>query len=358
MQDTKTQLISADRLISFDDPVLVTGAAGFVGNRVVECLLKKGFRKVRCLARPTGNIERLQKIIADYGQEGQSEIIIGNLLSRLDCRQATKEVKVIYHLAAGTGTKSFADAFLNSVVTTRNLIEGALEHHCLKRLVNLSSFAVYTNRNKKDKNLLDESCPVEEKPGQRAEAYCFGKVKQDELVIEYGKKKGLPYVLLRPGVVYGPGKKGITGRAGIDTFGLFLHFGGSNPIPFTFVDNCAEAIVLAGLIPGIETEVFNIVDDGLPTSRSFLSQYKKNVKWFPSVYVPHALSYLFCSLWEKYCSWSGNQLPPVFTRAEWSAYWKKTRYSNEKLKTLLGWKPLIPTADAMQLFFDSCREKT
>jgi nucleoside-diphosphate-sugar epimerase len=46
----------------------------------------------------------------------------GNLLSRKDCEVATQDVAVIYHLAAGTGTKSFADAFVNSVVTTRNLL--------------------------------------------------------------------------------------------------------------------------------------------------------------------------------------------------------------------------------------------
>ncbi len=65
--------------------------------------------------------------------------------------------------------------------------------------------------------------------------------------MEYGEKRGLPYVIVRPGVVYGPGIKGIHGRIGIDTFGPFLHLGGSNRIPLTYMDNCAEAIVLAGL---------------------------------------------------------------------------------------------------------------
>ena len=50
----------------------------------------------------------------------------GNLLSSEDCAAATKDVAVIFHLAAGTGEKSFPDAFMNSVVTTRNLLEASL----------------------------------------------------------------------------------------------------------------------------------------------------------------------------------------------------------------------------------------
>ena len=88
-------------------------------------------------------------------------------------------------------------------------------------------------------------------------------------------------MIVRPGVVYGPGNKGITGRVGLGTFGLFLHLGGSNEIPLTYVDNCADAIVLAGIKGGVDGEVFNVVDDDLPTSRKFLRLYKKNVRPLP-----------------------------------------------------------------------------
>ena len=44
-----------------------------------------------------------------------------------------------------------------------------------------------------------------------------------------------------------PAKRPSPAASGIDTFGVFLHLGGSNTIPFTYVDNCAEAIALAGL---------------------------------------------------------------------------------------------------------------
>src|SRR5262249_48623260 len=150
---------------------------------------------------------------------------------------------VIYHLAAGMGEKSFPGAFMNTVLTTRNLLDAVLTHGCLKRFVSVSSFSVYTNRNKSRDGVLDESCSIEGQPVIRGDAYCFAKVKQDALVIEYGRKHAIPYVLVRPGAVYGPGTTDITGRVGSGAFGIFLHLGGSNVIPFTYVDNCADAIV-------------------------------------------------------------------------------------------------------------------
>ena len=342
-------------IIRQDEPVLVTGAAGFIGARVVRRLLDRGFRNLRCLVRPSSDGSKLEELKA-YGGNGTSlEVVKGNLLSREDCAAAAENVAVIFHLAAGRGEKSFPDAFINSVVTTRNLLDAARQSGSLRRFVNVSSFAVYSNEQKPRGRLLDESCPVEKHPALRGEAYAFAKAKQDEIVAEYGGTFGVPYVIVRPGVVYGPGNEVITGRVGIGTFGLFLHLGGSNPIPFTYVDNCAEAIILSGLTKGVEGEAFNVVDDDLPSARQFLRLYKRNVRRFKSFYVPHLMSFLLCYLWERYAAWSEGQLPPVFNRRRWHANWKKTHYSNEKLKMRLGWSQAVPTKQGLQLHFASCR---
>jgi nucleoside-diphosphate-sugar epimerase len=221
----------------------------------------------------------------------------------------------------------------------------------------VSSFAVYTNTRKPRRRILDESCPVENQPALRGDAYSFAKIKQDELVTDYGRRFGIPFVIVRPGYVYGPGNEAISGRVGISTFGIFLHLGGSNTIPLTYVDNCAEAIALAGLTPAVDGEVFNVVDDNLPSSRKFLRLYKRNVGHFRSLYVPHGLSYALCYLWERYCAWSQGQLPLAFSRKRWHSVWKKTRYSNDKLKTRLGWKPTVSMAEGLQRYFESCRDK-
>lgn len=344
-------------IIKPDDPILITGAAGFIGSRVVESLVECGFRNLRCFARPSGDTRKLDGIQSRCGDKVRIEIIRGNLLSRSDCLAATKDAGVIYHLAAGRGEKSYPDAFMNSVVTTRNLLDAALEHRCLKRIVSISSFSVYSNQDKPRGQLLDESCPMEAHPERRGDAYSYAKVKQDELVMDYGKSHHLPYVILRPGVVFGPGNEGITGRVGLGTFGIFLHLGGGNPIPFSYVDNCAEAIVLAGLQPGVEGEIFNVMDDQLPSSRQFLRRYKKNVRSFRSLPVPKFASYLLCYLWEKYSEWSEGQLPPAFNRKTWHAYWKKSRYTNAKLKARLGWRPRVPIGEAFDRYFESCRLK-
>jgi nucleoside-diphosphate-sugar epimerase len=336
-----------------NDRILITGAAGFIGSRVLQTLLDRGFRNLVCLVRPSSELSRLEAIIESGPPEARIEVLRGNLLSREDCEVACRDVALIFHLAAGIGEKSYPDAFLNSVVATRNLLDASLRRARLRRFLLVSSFAVYSNCQKPHGRLLDESCPIDEHPELRGEAYCFAKVRQEQIVAEYGKNLGIPYVLVRPGSVYGAGTGEITGRVGVATFGPFLHLGGSNTIPFTYVDNCAEAIVLAGLVKGVDGEAFNVVDDDLPSSRQFLRLYKKNAKYFKSIYVPHLISYALCYLWEKYSQWSEGQLPPVFNRRRWHFDWKKTRYSNEKLKSKLGWKPRVSTAEGLRRYTET-----
>jgi nucleoside-diphosphate-sugar epimerase len=315
---------------------------------VVEILLEYGFSNLRCFVRSSSALDRLKQVLAKHSEESV-QMISGDLLSRDDCRRAAEGVSVIFHLAAGI-EKSFAGAFMNSALTTRNLMDAFLELGRPKRFVNVSSFSVYSNLKLKRGALLNETCELENAPEERFDPYCFGKLKQEQLVKQYGKERGLPYVIMRPGAVFGPGKKALSGRVGINTFGFFVHLGGSNRLPLTFVDNCAEAIVLAGLKPDVDGEVFNVVDDELLTSRQFLGAYKKKVGPFFSVSLPYPLAYAMSVIWEKFSRSSKGQLPPVFNRRRCAAEWKGNSYSNQKLRERLGWKPRINMNDAMAAF--------
>ena len=126
-------------IVGPDDAVLVTGATGFIGTRVVATLLDYGFRRVRCFARPSSDVAGIEAI-GRAAPAARIEVVRGNLLSPADCVEATRDVAVIYHLAAGTGEKSFPEAFRHSVVTTRNLLDAALRHGGLRRFVSAELF--------------------------------------------------------------------------------------------------------------------------------------------------------------------------------------------------------------------------
>src|SRR5436190_2933440 len=235
--------MNATDLVQSSNRLLVTGSNGFIGTKVVERLLEYGFSNLRCFVRPSGKLENLKKILSQRSNAKTVELVSGDLLSREDCRKATQDVSVIIHLAAGI-EKSFAGAFMNSALATRNLLDAFLEVGKPKRFVNVSSFAVYSNLSLKRNSLLDETCPLQTASQERFDAYGFGKLKQEEIVREYAQKYRLPCVTLRPGYVFGAGKQELNGRVGIKIFGPFIQVNGSNLLPLTYVDNCAEAIVL------------------------------------------------------------------------------------------------------------------
>lgn len=354
--ELSTPVNESQMMAGTGDQILVTGANGFIGSWVVRLLLTRGFKRIRCLARATSGLTNLDRLREEFGSSCV-EVVSGNLLSRITCTQVTQGVSVVYHLAAGV-EKTFPGCFLNSAVTTRNLLDAVMASGSVRRFVNISSLAIYSNSEIDRGAVIDETCPIETKLVERFDPYAYGKAKQDEIVREYGRIRNLPYVIVRPGITFGPGKAKIPGRVGIDTFGVFLHLGLGNQMPLTYVENCAEAIVLAGLTSGIDGEELNIVDDELPRSREFLRRYKRKVRPITTIPMPYAVFYLFNLLWEKYSTWSGGQLPPVFNRRTCEAYYKGQRFSNKKAKGLLGWAPRVGMNDALERFCAYARERT
>ncbi len=337
-------------IISPEELVLITGANGFIGTRLVECFIRHGFKNIRCFIRPSSDTKHLQEVVKNSGCDGV-HFCPGNLNVKADCERVAKNVSLACHLAAGSD-KSYSGSFLDTVVTTRNLLDGLINSGKLKRFVNVSSFAVYTNWNLAHYKTLDETCELEPNLIRRGDAYCNAKMWQESIVREYNKKFNIPFTIVRPGSVYGPrARQRISPRIGIDTFGVFMNLANSKHIPLTYVDNCAEAIMLAGVIPGVDGEVFNLVDDELPTGKQFLKLYKQNVAKFTSVRIPYPVFYLFCWIWEKYSAWSHGQLPPAFNRYRACVYYKGNKYSNAKAKQLLGWQPRITFAEGSRMHF-------
>ncbi len=339
-----------DSMSHFDENILVTGSNGFIGAKVVEVLLKYGCRNIRCFVRPSSQRDRLDALLRRLGADDKVEIVTGDLRTPADCVDAAGDVTLVYHLAAGFD-KSFDDAFANSAIATQNLLEAFAVHGKPRRFVNVSSFAVYSNFRMERGAPLDETSPIEESPRERFDAYTFGKLKQEEIVRDFGRGRKIPFVILRPGTVFGPGKPDLTGRIGFRVSRFFFHVGGSNQLPVTYVDNCAEAIVLAGMQPGIEGETFNVVDDDLLTSRQFLDAYRRHVGRFLCFPVPYGAAYFLSALCEL-CAKFGRPFPKRFNRRRCAAEWKGNRFSNHKLHEQLGWQPRVPMNEAMKAFLE------
>ena len=344
-----------DRIIDISDTILVTGANGFIGSRVVKALLDYGFVNLKCCVRPSSNPAALEKIISPY-KTSNVQICRANLSSQVDCEKLTEGVQIVYHLAAAMRDRNFESSYMNNVITTENLLNGVAKNRTIRRFVNVSSLRVYSNMKLRSGALLDETCAVESDLFDRGDAYCSAKVRQDDLVSRFCTINKLSYVIVRPGIVYGPGSREIHRMIGrrirIGTFELFLHLGGANKLPLSYVDNCADAIVLAGISKSADREVFNVVDDNLPASSCFLKLYKQNVRRFSSLYIPYQLIYAVCCLVEKYYRLFNGESPPRLNRRMCAAAWKGNEYSNGKLKKLLGWEPKVSFDEALNRYFE------
>jgi nucleoside-diphosphate-sugar epimerase len=330
--------------------ILVTGAAGFLGRALVERLLANGERDLVLFVRPGSRRADLERIASRH-PGAAIEWCVGTLTSPDDCRRAVRGVELIHHLAAGTGGAA-ADLFLHTVVASKNLLEAVVAEGRRPRIVLVSSFGVYGVATQRRGARIDEDTPLEPHP-ERRDLYSHAKLRQERLFWDWRERHGLPLVVVRPGVIYGPGGTAISSRVGLNLFGVFLHLGRRNVLPLTYVDNCAEAIVRAGR-SGLDGQAYNVVDDDLPTCAEYLSLYRQRVAPLRTVRLPYLATLAMSALVERYHHWSRGQLPAVFTPYKTRTTWGGNRFSNAKLKSI-GWSPIVATDRALEQTLASLR---
>jgi nucleoside-diphosphate-sugar epimerase len=329
-----------------DGKVLVTGPAGFLGQRVVRRLAETG-RPVRALVRPGTPPGALDACLQGVSNP-RVEMVPASFSDLAALRLAVDGVDVILHIAAST-TGSAASQVANTVVGSDILFRTAVELGT-PRVVLVSSFGVMGASQLPRSSVVDESVQMDPHP-ERRDPYSFAKHRQEALAWKYRRESGLPLVVVRPGPIFGPGQAILGGRVGLSLFGLFLHLGGGNVIPLTYVENCADAVIQAGLVPDIEGEVFCIVDDDSPTSRQLLKRYRRRVAPIRFVRVPFVALRQLSRLNAWYSRRTNGHLPAVFTPYKVDAMWKGQRYSNSKAKRLLHWAPRIPMEEALSATF-------
>ncbi|MDQ3564375.1 MAG: NAD(P)-dependent oxidoreductase [Pseudomonadota bacterium] len=332
--------------------VLVTGATGFVGSAAVRAMLTRTEHGLICQVRTGSNVSRLQTVL-EGAQAGRADVIVANLLSRADSAKLVVDADAIIHCAAGMGGGA-ANIYMNTVVATRNLLD-AMGDGRRRRLVLVSSFAVYGTAGLPRGALVNEETPIESHP-ERRDGYALAKLHQEEIVREYAARLGFDLVVARPGVVYGPGGYDpLSARIGLNLPGLFLSMGGNNLLPLSYVDNCADALVVAATAPQAVGLTLNLHDDDLRTCREYLRRYRVEVRSLRTLVVPYPLLLLLSAANEWYHRWSRGQLPAALTVYRTRSLYVGRRYDNERVKSL-GWRQSVSTQDGLQRTFEFFRQ--
>ena len=217
-----------------DKTILVTGADGFIGSHLTEMLLNKGY-KVRALSQY--NSFNYWGWLEDIPKNDNLEIVSGDIRDPYFCKVITKDVDLIFHLAALIAIPYSYDAPDSYVDTnvkgTLNICQAAKERGNI-RVIHTSTSEVYGTA---------QYVPIDEKhPKQPQSPYSASKIGADAIALSFYNAFNLPVTIARPFNTYGPRQ---SARAIIPTI-------------ITQIANGVKQIKLGDLRP---TRDFNFVKD-------------------------------------------------------------------------------------------------
>jgi nucleoside-diphosphate-sugar epimerase len=244
--------------------LLITGASGFLGKYVAAEALRRG-HAVRAMVRP--GAEPAKRGWADEARDGRLELARVDLRSRKGLVEAVEGVDAVIHLAAAKVGDVYGQ-YAGSVIATENLL-WAMEQAPGKspRLVHISTFSVYDLMKPRAWSVIDEESQVERDALER-DGYAHTKLVQERIVREAAGKNGWELVVIRPGMIYGRDNLW-NAFCGLEAGSrLWLRTGTFAKLALTYVENVAEAIVMAAEVKGAAGQTLNVVDDDLPSRRA------------------------------------------------------------------------------------------
>lgn len=211
---------------TLEGKVLITGASGFIGGQLRDTLLGQGSDVIAIRRAGSPEPKAGRSVQADFEQVAELERII-----------ATERPDYVLHVGGVTKGRSYEDFRRGNVMPTRNLLTAVRrEHPGVKRFVLVSSLTAY-----------GPSSTVaphrEENPPRPIEFYGESKLEAEQVVEEESAE--VPWTILRPSAVYGPGD--------VDHFTLFqsamlginLFYGNrDHQASWIYVDDCVRGILL------------------------------------------------------------------------------------------------------------------
>ncbi len=349
-----------------DKVMIVTGASGYLGQKIVLNAHQRG-HKIKAVIRPGRDISKMVWVDLDNIEVVEIDLASDTARSslvKMMSSQDGKKTSVVHASAVMTGNDSVHN--IQTIRPTERVVQAMIDTS-LKRLVLVSSMSVYGYSAQPVNSQLDETTPIEMYQNQR-DSYCRAKIAQESIGLEAAQKQGLVVTALRPGAIIGSGRL-LTSRLGITKGKFALQLGRDARLPISFVDHCAEAIVLAAEKSIIMNDVYikpnkrvnngafeaiNVFEDELPTQQQYISLLKKHTDIWPgfSFTLPWALIKKITAgigLVTAFKPGLLKILPGVLKEASIHARIKPLRYNNSRLHDRLGWSSTLSCEEIIKL---------
>ena len=318
---------------------LVTGGGGFLGRRIVKKLLDRKDR-VRIFSR------------SDYPEltELGCESHRGDLRNQTQVMDAVKNVDIVFHVAALAGIWGEKnDYFSVNVDGTLNIINACLKHK-VNKLVYTSSPSVIFGM--KDINNGNETLPY---PDRFYAHYPHSKAIAEKIVLESNSVKKLSTCSLRPHLIWGPGDPHIIPMLikKAKNKSLAQVGTGKNIVDITFVDNAADAHILAADNLAADSPVAGqsyFIGDQQPVNlwewiNLLLKQFE-----IPPIRktIPYSAAYGIGTIMECLYSILPTTKEPKMTRFLAAQFALSHYYSHEKAKQDFGYIPSVSNEEGLK----------
>lgn len=319
---------------------LVTGATGFIGRHLVSELVKQGVA-VRALAR---SLEKAQEIAAPGVQ-----VVVGDLANPAVFPGLANGVDVIYHLAS-VMRGSWESFRLVDIAGARRLLAEARRSGA-KRIVFTSTLAAYPTGELPDGTVVTEERLASAVPASVG-SYARAKIAVERILLEAAAKGDIDVVVLRPGLVFGPGSTPYLTHLphlGVLRGDRYLVFGDGNvKLPLAYVGNVVDAIVRAGGTPAASGSTFTLVDDNLPTQREYVRHLAKLTgRNLRLTSIPRAGAHLV-GLGVEGAARLARVNPPT-TRRLLLGKTHKITFDCTRAREVLGWTPEVGWEEGLEL---------